>query len=221
MEKALIIGASGGIGAALAGALAERGSAVTGLSRSGDGLDLRDPDSIDRILGSVEGPFDAILLATGILAPQGGGPEKALTALDAGAMAEVMKVNAIGPALILRHAPRLLVRKGPSVLGVLSARVGSIGDNRLGGWYSYRASKAALNQIVRSAAVELSRSHKEAVVAALHPGTVATPFTAAYAPPHEKLAPEEAAHRLLAVLGRLTPAETGRFWDHSGQEVPW
>ena len=107
------------------------------------------------------------------------------------------------------------------MLGVLSARVGSIGDNHLGGWHGYRASKAALNQIVRGAAIELSRSRKEAVVAALHPGTVATPFTADYALPYQKLAPEESARRLLGVLDRLNPDETGRFWDHEGREVPW
>lgn len=221
MKRVAVFGASGGIGAALAEALAARGARVTGLSRSGDGLDLRDPVAIERVMGGVEGPFDAVLIATGILAPQGGGPEKALAALEAGAMAEVVQVNAIGPALVLRHMPRLLPRRGRSVLGVLSARVGSIGDHRLGGWHSYRASKAALNQIVRGTAIEIGRSHREAVVAALHPGTVETEFTASYSPSHGKLSPQEAAGRLLAVLDRLTPGETGRFWDHEGREVPW
>jgi NAD(P)-dependent dehydrogenase (short-subunit alcohol dehydrogenase family) len=221
MDRALVIGASGGIGGALAAALTERGAQVTGLSRRGQGLDLREPRSIERVLGGVEGPFGTVLIATGILARQGGAPEKSLAALQAEALAEVMQVNAVGPALALRHAPRLLPRRGRSVLGVLSARVGSIGDNRLGGWHAYRASKAALNQIVRGAAIELARTHPEAVVAALHPGSVATPFTEAYAPVHGKLPPEEAARRLLAVLDGLTPAETGRFWDHEGLEVPW
>lgn len=221
MERALVIGASGGIGAALAAALEGRGAEVVRLSRSREGLDLRDPDSVERAMGGVEGPFDAVVVATGILAPPGGAPEKSLAALDAGVMAEVLMVNTIGPAMVLRHMPRLLPRTGRSVLGVLSARVGSIGDNRLGGWHSYRASKAALNQVVRGAAIELARTHREAVVAALHPGTVGTPFTAAYAPSHGKLPPDEAARRLLQVLDRLTPGETGRFWDHEGREVPW
>lgn len=221
MDNALVVGASGGIGSALARALTDRGARVTALSRGVDGLDLRDPGSVERVMGGIEGPFQAVLIATGILAPAGRSPEKSLAALEADAMAEVMLVNAFGPAMILRHAPRLLPRKERSVLGVLSARVGSIGDNGLGGWHSYRASKAALNQIVRGAAIELARSHREAVVAALHPGTVATPFTSDYAPPHEKLAPEESARRLLDVLDRLTPAETGRFWDHEGRGVPW
>ncbi|TNC63748.1 SDR family NAD(P)-dependent oxidoreductase [Rubellimicrobium roseum] len=221
MDRALVIGASGGIGAALAAALEGHGAEVVRLSRARDGLDLRDPGSVERVMAGIEGTFDAVLVATGVLAPEGRGPEKAMVAVEAATMAEVMQVNAIGPALILRHMARLLPRKGRSVLAVLSARVGSIGDNRLGGWHSYRASKAALNQIVRGAAIELARTHREAVVASLHPGTVATPFTAAYTPAHDKLEPGEAARRLLSVLERLTPEETGRFWDHEGREVPW
>ena len=219
MERALVIGASGGIGAALAGALEARGAAVTRLSRRDDGLDLLDPEAVERAMAGLGGPFDLILLATGILAPAGRAPEKALAQVDAAAMAEVLQVNAVGPALILRHAPRLLPRRGRSALGVLSARVGSIGDNRLGGWHAYRASKAALNQVVRGAAVELARTHPEAVVAALHPGTVETAFTAAYAPAHGKVGPAEAAGRLLAVMDGLT--ETGTFRDAEGREVPW
>ncbi len=221
VERALVVGASGGIGAALAEALAARGAEVQGVSRRGDGLDLRDPASIERVMAAIEGPFDLVLVATGILAPAGHAPEKSLAQIDAGIMAEVMQVNALGPALVLRHGPRLLPRRGRSALGVLSARVGSIGDNALGGWHGYRASKAALNQIVRGAAIELARSHPQAVVAALHPGTVETPFTAAYAPSHGKIGAGEAARRLLAVLDRLGPGETGVFRDGEGREVPW
>ena len=221
MDRALVIGASGGIGAALVGALEQRGMQIVGLSRRRNGLDLRSSKTIEQVLRQVEGTFDAILLATGILSPEGQRPEKALGAADADAIADVMQVNAVGPAMILRHVPRLLPRRGRSVLGVLSARVGSIGDNSLGGWHSYRASKAALNQIVRGAAIELGRSHPEAVVAVLHPGTVATLFTEDYAPPYEKLTPDQAAGPLLAVLDQLTPAQTGRFWNHAGREVPW
>lgn len=220
MRTALVIGHTGGIGRALADALAARGAAVTGLSRR-DGLDLRDPAGVERALGALAGPFDAILVATGILAPPGRAPEKALREVDGAAMAEVMAVNAVGPALVLRHAPRLLPRRGRSVLGVLSARVGSIGDNDLGGWHGYRASKAALNMILRGAAIELRRTHPDAVAAALHPGTVDTPFTAAYSPPYAKLAPPEAARRLLAVLDALAPADSGGFRDHEGRAIPW
>ena len=104
---------------------------------------------------------------------------------------------------------------------MLTAKVGSIGDNRLGGWYSYRASKAALNQIVHGAAIEIGRSHREAVIAALHPGTVATPFTENYDPSHGKMQPAEAARALCDVMAGLTPAQTGGFYDYIGQELPW
>ena len=217
MEQALVIGASGGIGAALAAGLRARGVAVTGLSRA-DGLDLAQPGVA---LAALRGPFDLVIVATGVLAPPGGAPEKTLGAVTAAAMAQVMAVNAIGPALVLGALPRLLPKAFPSVVAVLSARVGSIGDNRLGGWHSYRASKAALNQIVRGAAVEYARSHPRACVVALHPGTVATPFAAAYAGRHPTVTTDQAAANLLAVIDGLTAADTGRFLDWAGAEVPW
>ena len=219
-HNALVIGASGGIGAALAAELAARGASVTTLSRKTDGLDITDAGSIARIIGALEGPFDAVIVATGILAPDGGAPEKALDAVTAEAMARTFAVNAIGPALVLAQVPRLLPREGRAVVGVLTARVGSIGDNRLGGWHSYRASKAAANQIVRGAAIEIGRRRKEAVVVALHPGTVETPFTAGYTG-HAKMTADEAAGRLLDVLEGLTPAQSGGFFDYAGSEVPW
>jgi NAD(P)-dependent dehydrogenase (short-subunit alcohol dehydrogenase family) len=220
MRRALVIGASGGIGGALVRALEARGEEVTGLSRSGDGLDVTDAASVDRVLGALAGPFERIVVASGILAPEGARPEKALDAIDARIMAEVMAVNAIGPALVLRHVPRLLPAEGRAVVAVLTARVGSIGDNRLGGWYAYRASKAAANQIVRTAAIEIARRRRKAIVVALHPGTVATPFTAAY-PGHDKVTPDAAAANLLAVMDGLTAADSGGFRDWAGAEVPW
>ena len=220
MAKALVIGESGGIGGALAQALRNRGDAVTGLSRRKDELDVTDPASVAAIIGRLDGPYELILVATGILAPKGCSPEKSLAAVDPGMMAQVMAVNAIGPALVLREVPRLLPRQGRSVAAVLTARVGSIGDNRLGGWYSYRASKAAANQIVRCAAIEIGRRRKEAIVVALHPGTVATPFTADYSD-RARQEPAEAASRLLAVVDGLTVQQSGMFFDHEGSEVPW
>lgn len=212
--RALVIGTSGGIGAALAAALAARGE-VVGLSRSEGGLDLTDEDSIRAAFRRVTGPFDMVFVASGAL----GQPEKTLKAFDPAAFAAQVALNAAGPMLVLKHALPMLPRVRRAVFAALSARVGSIGDNRLGGWYSYRASKAALNQLLHSAAVELARTHPQAVVAALHPGTVATRFTEGYG--GEKLTPAESATRLLAVLDGLTPAQSGGFFDHRGETVPW
>ena len=220
MENALIIGATGGIGQAVVAALQAQGVQVTGISRA-DGFDVTDPGAVDRILGALSGPFDLIFVAIGVLALPGDAPEKTLGAVTATAMAGVFAVNAIGPALVLRHAARLLRRDGRGVVAVLSARVGSIGDNRMGGWYSYRASKAALNQIVHGAAIELGRSHRQSIVVALHPGTVATAFTADYAGKHPTVTPDVAAGHLLGVLYGLTAADTGSFRDWAGETVPW
>jgi NAD(P)-dependent dehydrogenase (short-subunit alcohol dehydrogenase family) len=220
MKEALVIGASGGIGAAIAADLAARGARVTALSRAHDGLDITDPESVARHLGPLTGPFDTIVIATGILAPEGMSPEKALSQVTPAQMARTVAVNTLGPALLLAEALRLLPRDAPSRVGVLSARVGSIGDNRIGGWHSYRASKAALNQIIRGAAIEIGRKRKQACVVALHPGTVETDFTADY-PGHSKVTPREAARNLCDVLAGLTPEHTGRFFAYDGSEIAW
>jgi NAD(P)-dependent dehydrogenase (short-subunit alcohol dehydrogenase family) len=221
MTTALVIGASGGIGSAVAAALEGDGVAVTRLSRAQDGFDVTAPDAALKALDGVGGPFDLVFVALGILAPDGGAPEKALAQIEAAAMAQVLAVNTIGPALVLSRIAQLLPRDRRGVVAVLSARVGSIGDNRIGGWHSYRASKAALNQLIRGAAIELGRTHKQAVCVALHPGTVATPFTADYAGRHRTVSPEEAAGNLLAVIEGLTPGQSGGFYDYAGEVVPW
>ncbi len=220
MERALIIGASGGIGSAVQQALAMRDVDVTGIGRS-NGLDVTDPAAVAKVMGALVGPFDLIFIAIGVLAPQNATPEKSLAAIDADVMAQVFAVNAIGPALILQHAGRLLPRNERGVVATLSARVGSVGDNHIGGWHSYRASKAALNQIVHGAAIELGRSHKQSICVALHPGTVATEFTARYAGRHKTVPPEGAAQNLLNVLEGLSPEQSGGFFDYSGAVVPW
>lgn len=221
MKRALIIGASGGIGAAVAQALADRGVAVTGLSRSGTGLDLTDEDSVHRQLGALDGPFDLVLVAAGALEIAGAAPEKSMRALRAQAMMDQFALNAVGPALVSCHAARLLPRRDRGVFAALSARVGSIGDNRLGGWVSYRSAKAALNQVIRCASIELARTHKAAVCVALHPGTVATAFTRNYLGRHPAVTPDAAAENLLSVIDGLTPEQTGGFYDATGASVPW
>lgn len=220
MEQVLIIGASGGIGRALAAHHTARGARVTGLSRSEDGLDVTCADSVARHLDGLEG-FDRVVVTTGALEIAGATPEKTIKGLDAQAMANQFAVNAIGPALILSHAHRLLPRDRPSVFAVLSARVGSIGDNRIGGWISYRAAKAAVNQIVHTSAVELGRSHKQASVVALHPGTVQTAFTEKYVGNHPAVPASEAAENLTRVMDGLGPDQTGQFFDYAGKAVPW
>jgi NAD(P)-dependent dehydrogenase (short-subunit alcohol dehydrogenase family) len=219
--KALILGASGGIGGALCATLTARGHQVTGLSRSTHGLDLTDEASIAAALAPLDAPFTTIIVATGALEIGGHRPEKSLKALDPQALAQQFAVNAIGPALVLKHALRLMPRDRPAHFAALSARVGSIGDNALGGWYAYRAAKAALNQLIHTSAIEVARSHPQAVIACLHPGTVATAFTARYAATHPTVPPETAAANLLNVLHALTPAQTGGFYDWAGIPIPW
>lgn len=221
MERALVIGASGGIGAAVVAELRARGVAVEALSRSGDGLDVTDEASVAAALGAVQGPLDLVFVATGALSGAGMPPEKALKEVDAAAMADQFAINAVGPLLVLKHAVRLMPRDSRAVFAALSARVGSIGDNRLGGWYSYRMAKAALNQGLHTAAIELARSHRHAICVALHPGTVATPFTARYAGRHDTVAPEAAARNLLGVIEGLSSADTGGFLDWAGDRVAW
>jgi NAD(P)-dependent dehydrogenase (short-subunit alcohol dehydrogenase family) len=221
MRRALIVGASGGIGRAVADALEGRGASVTRLSRSVDGLDVTDEASVAAALGSTAGDFDLVFVATGALVIDGHAPEKAIAAVTAQGLIDQVRVNALGPMLVLKHALPLLARDRRSVFAVLSARVGSIGDNRIGGWHSYRAAKAALNQLIHGAAIEMRRTHRQAIAVCLHPGTVATDFTAAYAGRHRTVPPETAAANLLAVIDGLAPAQSGGFFDYAGKEVPW
>jgi NAD(P)-dependent dehydrogenase (short-subunit alcohol dehydrogenase family) len=218
--RALVLGASGGIGGAVVSALRTQGE-VVGLSRREDGFDVTDEASIARALGGLEGTFDLILVATGALYLDGIGPEKSLKAINPAVLARQFAVNAIGPALVIKHALRLMPRDRMAKLAVLSARVGSIGDNALGGWYGYRAAKAALNQLVHTAAIEAARTHPQSVLVALHPGTVETGLSPADRAGHASVAPAVAAENLLAVLGGLGPAETGGFFDWQGKVVPW
>lgn len=220
-HRSLLIGASGGIGGAIAAKLRQNGSDVTALSRSADGLDVTDEASIEAALDRVEGEFQLIFVATGALEIGGAAPEKALKDVTAQAMADQFAVNCIGPSLVMKHALPRLPRDGPGCFAALSARVGSIGDNRIGGWHSYRTAKAALNQMIHTAAIELRRTHREAVCVALHPGTVETDLTAKYAGRHKTVTPDAAAHNLLSVLEGLGPDDSGRFFDWQGERVAW
>ena len=221
MKDALVIGASGGIGSALVAELENRDVRVTGLSRSADGLDVTDEASVEAHLGALDGEFDLVFVATGALELEGRGPEKSLKELTAQAMEAQFRVNCVGPSLVLKHSVRLLPRDRECRFAALSARVGSIGDNGLGGWYSYRTAKAAVNQMIHGGAIELSRTHRQSICVALHPGTVETPLTEKFAGGHKTVTPEEAARNLLDVLAALTPENTGQFFDWAGEPVPW
>ena len=229
---ALVIGSTGGVGAALFGLLQSDASFVriAGLARSSEpALDLTDEASIALAAQHVAALTIAsgldlrlVVDATGTLSGNGYAPEKSWRQLDPAQMAHAFAVNAIGPALLMKHFLPLLPKQGKAVFATLSAKVGSIGDNHLGGWYSYRASKAALNQLVRTAAIELRRSQPEAICVALHPGTVATSLSAPFAKTGlDVQLPADAARRLLAVLAGLSAADSGGFFSHDGNALPW
>ncbi|HST91500.1 MAG TPA: SDR family NAD(P)-dependent oxidoreductase [Brevundimonas sp.] len=225
-QAAVVIGASGGVGAAMAEALELSGrfAIVHALSRSRTGFDLEDEATIAAAAERVRSgpPPGLVFVATGVLhAPFE--PERSYRALTAEHMMRDYRINTIGPALAAKHLLPLAPRDRRFVFAALSARVGSIGDNRLGGWHSYRASKAALNMILRNLAVEMGRTHPQAVIAGLHPGTVDTglsaPFQKGLAP--EKLfTPTASAQHLLSVLDGLQPSDSGGFFAWDGNRIP-
>jgi NAD(P)-dependent dehydrogenase (short-subunit alcohol dehydrogenase family) len=223
---ALVIGSTGTLGSAFLEALGgdARCGAAAGLSRRDfPGLVLEDPASIARAAAHVAeaGPFHLIVDATGALTIDGRGPEKRLDAIDAEGLRRAFEVNAIGRGLVLRHFIPLLEPAGRSIFAVLSARVGSITDNRLGGWYGYRASKAAGNMLLQTAALEATRSRPQAVFAALQPGTVRSPLSAPFAGGHDVIEPNESVAGLLQALDHLEAKRGAWFVDHRGAEIPW
>lgn len=222
--RALVIGASGAIGNAFCALLRDdpRCAQVVELGRgTTPALDLEDPSSIESAAVALAGqaPFQLILLAAGLLHRPGVQPEKSLAALQADALQAVFQVNALGPALVLQQFLPLLDPRG--AMALLSARVGSIGDNRLGGWYAYRASKAALNMLVRTAAIELARSRPQARLFSLHPGTVLSPLSQPFRGAAAARPPLQAAAALLNLIDRLDPADSGGFFAYDGEPLPW
>ena len=248
MRRVAVFGASGGIGAALVAGLASRPDVaeVFAVSRrpvpcSGKitalPFDLRDEGSISAACAEMGrgGPIDLCIVATGALMLPGTGsigagsigagrvgPEKGWRMLDPAALAEAFAINAIGPAIVAKHMLPLLPRDRRGVFGALSARVGSIEDNRLGGWHSYRAAKAALNMLVRTLAIELARTRPHAIAVTLHPGTVATALSAPFArgvPAGRLFSTEQAAAHLLEVIAGLTPADSGGLFGWDGARI--
>ena len=220
---AVVVGARGGIGSALCTALRAMPAFDTVVPLGRPELDLCDEASIAAAVAALPaGTLRLVVNAAGFLHDATQRPEKSLRELDPAQLARSFALNATGPALLMKHFLPRLPRQGRAAFATLSARVGSIGDNRLGGWYAYRAAKAALNQLVHTAAIDLARTHPEALCVALHPGTVATPLAAPFLRgDRQVLTPAEAAGHLLAVLGRLQPADSGGFFDWRGEPVPW
>ncbi len=225
---AAIIGATGGIGHALGELISRdpRCGLLARLSRQSEpAIDFNDEDSLVRAARHFNDQniqFDALIIATGVLtAPDGTPPEKAFRDLKAETLQQILAVNTVGPALALKHFLPLLPRKNRCLVATLSARVGSIGDNDLGGWISYRTSKAALNQITRTAAIEQKRRNPESVCVALHPGTIETDLSRPLARGKFTHSPEACARNLISVLDTLPADQTGRFFDYAGSEVEW
>ncbi|MBU6224130.1 MAG: SDR family NAD(P)-dependent oxidoreductase [Burkholderiales bacterium] len=224
--KALVIGSNGALGRAFVEAFQSEPncSHVEAVSRSaGSGFDLQDAESIcaQAAWTSEKGPFEIIIDATGALVINGIGPEKSLQSVDSEHLMQSFLVNAIGPALVLRHFSQLL-SPGASIYAKLSARVGSISDNQKGGWYGYRASKAALNMVLQTAALELQRKNKLLRVVALQPGTVKSKLSQPFVGSQNHiLEPHESVEGMLRALRNLSTKSGAHFIDYKGNEIPW
>ncbi len=227
---AIVVGAGGGLGAALLAQLQADGSyaRVVALGRSSDlHIDYADEASIAAAAQAVAGICEQsglelrlLLVASGFLHGEAGQPERSWSHLEMAYLQQVFLVNTLGPALLIKHFFPLLPKRGRCVAGFVSARVGSIGDNALGGWYGYRASKAALNQLVKTASIELKRRNPDSVCVALHPGTVDTALSQPFAKTGLKVRlPQQAAAELLGVITSVQPADTGALMDYQGQTL--
>ncbi|WP_426258887.1 SDR family NAD(P)-dependent oxidoreductase [Sphingomonas sp. DC1600-2] len=228
---AVIIGASGGIGAALEAALIEEATfeKVYGFARSRSGaqhLDLLDETSIAAAAAHVAAGTapTLVIVATGLLHAGERGPEKAMRELDPAWLAETYAINAIGPAMVAKHFLPIMPRTGRAVFAALSARVGSISDNKLGGWHGYRASKAALNMLMRGIAIEEKRRNDRTIVVTLHPGTVDTALSKPFqgnVQAGRLFTPDRAALQLLDTIEELKAPDSGKLFDFEGKEVPF
>lgn len=223
--RALILGASGAIGAALVRALGDHpGCAeVIGIHRnSTPAIDYDRPDTIAAAAAALapRGPFGLIVNAIGVLHCAQWSPEKRLADLDAAQLQQQFAINAIGPALTIKHFAPLAAPAG-AVFACLSAKVGSIADNRLGGWYSYRASKAALNMLIKTAAIELRRTRPRLALVAIHPGTVKSPLSRPFRGDQIGREPAAAAADILGVLRGLAADDSGSFRSYAGEVLPW
>ena len=220
--RALIFGASGGIGSAFSKFLENKLGIenVIKLSRSFNGFEISDEEKILKFSESIEGSFNLIINAIGVLQTTEIGPEKTINAVKQKSMIDMMTINAIGPALLLKNFSKKLDKTKFSVFVNLSARVGSITDNRLGGWISYRSSKAALNQIIKTSSIEINRRNKNAICVGLHPGTVKTRFTEKFQNTTETISPEESVEMMMKVIESLSVDDNGYCFAYDGKVIP-
>ena len=220
--RALVFGASGGIGQAFSRLLESKlGSEnVVKISRSFDGFEISDEEKIFKLSESIEGSFNLIINATGVLQTTEEGPEKTINVVKQKLMIDMMTINAIGPALLLKNFSKKLDKTKFSVFVNLSARVGSITDNRLGGWISYRSSKAALNQIIKTSSIEINRRNKNAICVGLHPGTVKTSFTEKFQNTTETISPDESVKMMMNVVENLSVDDNGYCFAYDGKVIP-
>ena len=220
--RALIFGASGGIGFAFSKFLENKLGIenVIKLSRSLEGFEISDEEKILKFSESIEGSFNLIINAIGVLQTTEIGPEKTIIAIKQKSMIDMMTINAIGPALLLKNFSKKLDKTKFSVFVNLSARVGSITDNRLGGWISYRSSKAALNQIIKTSSIEINRRNKNAICVGLHPGTVKTRFTEKFQNTTETISPEESVEMMMKVIESLSVDDNGYCFAYDGKVIP-
>ncbi len=241
--RAVVVGAGGGIGQALTDKLLcdDRIDHIYALARSCPGVrprrqhprlswidcDITDAVSIHDAVARIKAATDRIhlvIIASGVLHRNGLSPEKRIGDIDADNMAEVFRINSIGPVTIASALIPMICKETPAVLAAISARVGSISDNRMGGWYAYRASKAALNMLFKTLSIELRRSHPRLSVAVLHPGTTDTKLSRPFqrnVPPGKLFSPETTAGYLIDVISRLTPSDSGGFYAWDGQAIDW
>jgi NAD(P)-dependent dehydrogenase (short-subunit alcohol dehydrogenase family) len=230
LQSAIVAGSSGGIGQAAAKAIEISGKfeKVYRLGRSGPAdfqIEFANAETIEKAAQTIAGEQAEprlLFAATGVLHNISNMPEKSFRHIDSDWMAENFLVNAIGPALLAKYFLPIMPRKGRIVFAVLSARVGSISDNKLGGWHSYRASKAALNMIIKNLAIETARSNPEAIIVALHPGTVESSLSSPFSGGGQhggRFTPEQAATKLLSVIEALSPADSGNVFDYDGNMI--
>ena len=225
--NAAVIGSSGGIGTALVKELkaSQKVENIFPLSRSGKNgisIDICDEASIKNAVSNIDVPLHLIIVATGLLHNENIMPEKSIRDLNAEKMRKLYDTNTIGPALIAKHFIPLTPRNGKSVFVAISARVGSISDKQLGGWHSYRASKAALNMIIKNTAIETARKHKESAVIGLHPGTVNTNLSSPFQSNVKEgklFTPDQSAKYLLEVINKIDHTDTGKIFAWDGKEI--